>query len=191
MSRIQSCFDALQKSGHKALIAYITAGDPHPDHTVALMQTLVESGADIIELGVPFSDPMADGPVIQAACERALIHNTSLRQVLGMVSEFRKLDERTPVVLMGYQNPIEVMGVSQFARTASQSQVDGVLTIDLPVEQAVTTLEVYQQYAIDVIFLIAPTTNPLRIKKICANSSGFVYYVSLKGVTGAGHLDIS
>lgn len=191
MSRIQSCFDALQKSGHKALIAYITAGDPHPDHTVALMQTLVESGADIIELGVPFSDPMADGPVIQAACERALIHNTSLRQVLGMVSEFRKLDERTPVVLMGYQNPIEVMGVSQFARAASQSQVDGVLTIDLPVEQAVTTLEVYQQYAIDVIFLIAPTTNPLRIKKICANSSGFVYYVSLKGVTGAGHLDIS
>ncbi len=191
MSRMQSCFDALQKSGRKALIAYITAGDPHPDHTVALMHTLVESGADIIELGVPFSDPMADGPVIQAACERALTHNTSLHQVLGMVGEFRKLDERTPVVLMGYQNPIEVMGVSQFARAANQSQIDGVLTVDLPFEQAESVLNIYQQYALDTIFLIAPTTNPTRIKKICDNSSGFVYYVSLKGVTGAGHLDIS
>lgn len=191
MSRIQACFDALAKSGRKALIAYITAGDPHPDHSVELMHTLVESGANIIELGVPFSDPMADGPVIQAACERALVHGTSLHQVLDMVGEFRKRDEHTPVILMGYQNPIEVMGVSEFADAASQSQVDGVLTIDVPIEQAEETLNVYQQHAIDSIFLIAPTTSAARIKKICAASSGFVYYVSLKGVTGAGHLDIS
>ena len=191
MSRIQACFDALAKSGRKALIAYITAGDPHPDHSVELMHTLVEAGANIIELGVPFSDPMADGPVIQAACERALVHGTSLHQVLNMVGEFRKRDEHTPVILMGYQNPIEVMGVSEFADAASQSQVDGVLTIDVPIEQAEETLNVYQQHAIDSIFLIAPTTSAARIKKICAASSGFVYYVSLKGVTGAGHLDIS
>ena len=191
MSRIQACFDALAKSGRKALIAYITAGDPHPDHSVELMHTLVEAGANIIELGVPFSDPMADGPVIQAACERALVHGTSLHQVLDMVGEFRKRDEHTPVILMGYQNPIEVMGVSEFADAASQSQVDGVLTIDVPIEQAEETLNVYQQHAIDSIFLIAPTTSAARIKKICAASSGFVYYVSLKGVTGTGHLDIS
>ncbi len=191
MSRIQSCFDALAKAGRKALIPYITAGDPHPDQTVALMHTLVKAGADIIELGVPFSDPMADGPVIQAACERALAHHTSLHQVLDMVSEFRKRNEYTPVVLMGYQNPIEVMGTSEFARAASQSQIDGVLTVDLPVEQAEEALEIYRQHAIDSIFLIAPTTSPLRIKKICDESSGFVYYVSLRGVTGAGHLDIS
>ena len=191
MSRIQSCFDALANAERKALIPYITAGDPHPDQTVALMHTLVKAGADIIELGVPFSDPMADGPVIQAACERALAHQTSLHQVLDMVSEFRKLDEHTPVVLMGYQNPIEVMGMSQFAHAASQSQIDGVLTVDLPIEQAEEALEIYRQHAIDSIFLIAPTTSPTRIKNICDKSSGFVYYVSLKGVTGAGHLNLS
>lgn len=191
MSRIQSCFDALAKAGRKALIPYITAGDPHPDQTVALMHTLVKAGADIIELGVPFSDPMADGPVIQAACERALAHHTSLHQVLDMVCEFRKRNEQTPVILMGYQNPIEVMGMSQFARAASQSQIDGVLTVDLPIEQAEEALEIYRQHAIDSIFLIAPTTSPTRIKKICDKSSGFVYYVSLKGVTGAGHLNLS
>lgn len=191
MSRIQSCFDALAKAGRKALIPYITAGDPHPDQTVALMHTLVKAGADIIELGVPFSDPMADGPVIQAACERALAHHTSLHQVLDMVCEFRKRNEHTPVVLMGYQNPIEVMGISKFAHAASQSQVDGLLTVDLPIEQAEEALEIYRQHAIDSIFLIAPTTNPTRIKKICDKSSGFVYYVSLKGVTGAGHLNLS
>ena len=155
------------------------------------MHILVEAGADIIELGVPFSDPMADGPVIQAACERALNHRTNLPQVLEMVSEFRQKNEHTPVVLMGYQNPIEVMGAAKFAETAKQSQVDGVLTVDLPFEQAQAELNCYQQYDIDSIFLIAPTTNHIRIKKICERSSGFVYYVSLKGVTGAGHLDIS
>ena len=191
MSRLRSCFDALAESGRKALITYITAGDPHPDHTLAIMHTLVEAGADIIELGVPFSDPMADGPIIQAACERALAHRTSLSMVLDIVHEFRQSNERTPIVLMGYQNPIEVMGINQFARTANQSQVDAVLTVDLPVEQAKPALEIYRQHAIDVIFLIAPTTSSARIKKICDCSSGFVYYVSLKGVTGALHLDIS
>ena len=191
MSRIQACFNALKKSGRKALIPYITAGDPHPEQTVVLMNTLVDAGADIIELGVPFSDPMADGPVIQAACERALEHRTSLHHVLKMVSKFRKHNDQTPIVLMGYQNPIEVMGVSHFAQAAKQSQVDAVLTVDLPFEQGKQALEIYREHAIDTIFLIAPTTNSSRIKKICENSSGFVYYVSLKGVTGAGHLDIA
>ncbi len=191
MSRIQSRFSALAKSGRKALIPYITAGYPHPDHTVALMHVLVEAGADVIELGVPFSDPMADGRVIQAACERALEHGTSLHQVLDMVSEFRRRDENTPVVLMGYQNPVEAMGIAEFAQAAQQSRVDGVLTVDLPVEQAQQALEIYRRQALDVIFLIAPTTSAARIKKICDVSSGFVYYVSLKGVTGASYLDLS
>ena len=191
MSRIQTCFDGLKKSGRKALIPYITAGDPHPVQTVTLMHILVEAGANIIELGVPFSDPMADGPVIQAACERALVHNTSLHQVLEMVYEFRKQNDHTPVILMGYQNPIEVMGALTFAEKAKQSQVDGVLVVDMPIEQSKSVLSIYKQHDIDSIFLIAPTTSVARIEKICANSSGFVYYVSLKGVTGAGHLDIS
>lgn len=191
MSRIQSCFAELAKTNRKALIAYITAGDPHPDHTVALMHTLVEAGSDIIELGVPFSDPMADGPVIQAACERALVHHTSLPQVLNMVAQFRENDTQTPVVLMGYQNPIEVMGVEAFALAAKQNQVDGILTVDVPIEQADATLSIYNDNDLDNIFLIAPTTNTQRIQAICKQSSGFVYYVSLKGVTGAGHLDTS
>lgn len=188
MTRISDCFKNLEQAGRKALIPYITAGDPHPDKTVALMHTLVEGGADIIELGVPFSDPMADGPVIQAACERALLHHTSLQQVLGMVKEFRNTDTQTPIVLMGYQNPIEVMGVIEFAKGAKESQVDGILTVDMPVEQAQQELAIYNDYKLDSIFLIAPTTSAKRIKNICESSSGFVYYVSLKGVTGAGHL---
>ncbi len=191
MSRIQECFDALAGQGRKALVPYITAGDPHPGQTVALMHTLVEAGADMIELGVPFSDPMADGPVIQAACERALAHNTSLRDTLDMVGHFRERDSRTPVILMGYQNPVEVLGTPEFARLARQSQADGVLTVDLPVEQAGPALETYRQQGIDTVFLIAPTTSEARIKKICEASSGLIYYVSLKGVTGAGHMDIS
>ncbi len=189
MNRIQVTFDNLAKSNRKALIAYITAGDPHPDQTVQIMHTLVTAGSDIIELGVPFSDPMADGPVIQAACERALVHQTSLQQVLNMVAEFRQQDAQTPVVLMGYQNPIEVMGVEEFAQAAKQNQVDGVLTVDMPIEQAQQTVDKYKQYGLDNIFLIAPTTSVQRIKNICEHSSGFIYYVSLKGVTGAGHLD--
>ena len=191
MSRIQERFDALAGQGRKALVPYITAGDPHPEQTVALMHTLVEAGADMIELGVPFSDPMADGPVIQAACERALVHNTSLKDTLGMVRRFRERDERTPVILMGYQNPVEILGTREFARLARQSQADGVLTVDLPVEQAGQSLETYREQGIDTVFLIAPTTSEARIKKICEASSGLIYYVSLKGVTGAGHMDIS
>jgi len=189
MSRIQSVFENLVKSNRKALIAYITAGDPHPDKTVHIMHALVAAGADIIELGVPFSDPMADGPVIQAACERALAHGTSLQQVLNIVAEFRQQDTRTPIVLMGYQNPIEVMGVEKFAQEAKQKQVDGILTVDMPIEQAESAVNAYKKYDLDNIFLIAPTTSSERIKNICEHSSGFVYYVSLKGVTGAGHLD--
>lgn len=191
MSRIETCFNELAKSKRVALISYITAGDPQPDLTVELMHTLVDAGTNIIELGVPFSDPMADGPVIQAACERALIHHTSLLNVLEMVREFRKKDSLTPVVLMGYQNPIEVMGASSFARSANNNQVDGILTVDLPVEQGKEEIKVYQQNNIDPIFLIAPTTSTERIKRICDHSSGFVYYVSLKGVTGAANLDVA
>ena len=189
MSRIQTCFDKLAKSKRKALISYITAGDPHPDQTVKIMHTLVEAGSDIIELGVPFSDPMADGPVIQAACERALVHGTSLQQVLNMVAEFRQQDTDTPIVLMGYQNPIEVMGVKKFSQQAQQKQVDGVLTVDMPIEQAEHTVNEYKKCKLDNIYLISPTTSSQRIKNICDHSSGFVYYVSLKGVTGAGNLD--
>ncbi len=191
MSRIQERFDALAGQGRKALVPYITAGDPHPEQTVALMHTLVEAGADMIELGVPFSDPMADGPVIQAACERALAHNTSLKDTLGMVRSFRQRDEDTPVILMGYQNPVETLGTREFARLARQSEADGVLTVDLPVEQAAQALETYREHGLDTVFLIAPTTSEARIKKICEASSGLIYYVSLKGVTGAGHMDIS
>ena len=189
MSRIEACFNELAKSNRKALISYVTAGDPHPDQTVKIMHALVEAGSDIIELGVPFSDPMADGPVIQAACERALAHNTSLLNVLSMVAEFRQQDTQTPIVLMGYQNPIEVLGVEKFAQLAKQSQVDGVLIVDMPIEQSVNTISTYKQNQLDSIFLVAPTTSSERVKNICNHSSGFVYYVSLKGVTGAGHLD--
>ena len=189
MSRIQATFDNLAKSNRKALIAYVTAGDPHPNHTVKIMHALVEAGSDIIELGVPFSDPMADGPVIQAACERALAHGTSLRDVIAMVAEFRQQNTETPIVLMGYQNPIEVMGIEEFAQQAKQHQIDGVLTVDMPIEQAEKTVNKYKEYGLDNIFLIAPTTCAQRIKSICEHSSGFVYYVSLKGVTGAGNLD--
>lgn len=189
MSRIETCFKNLAKTNRKALISYVTAGDPHPDHTVKIMHALVEAGSDIIELGVPFSDPMADGPVIQAACERALAHNTSLQNVLNMVAEFRQQDDQTPVVLMGYQNPIEVLGIERFAQLAKLSQVDGVLTVDMPIEQASVTISIYKEYQLDSIFLVAPTTSAERIKGICDHSSGFVYYVSLKGVTGAGNLD--
>ncbi len=189
MSRLQTTFENLAKDGRKALIAYITAGDPHPEQSVQIMHTLVEAGSDVIELGVPFSDPMADGPVIQAACERALAHGTSLQQVLNMVEEFRKKDSQTPVVLMGYQNPIEVMGMKTFAQTAKQKQVDGILTVDMPIEQAGVAVNEYKKHGLDNIFLIAPTTSAERITHICDHSSGFVYYVSLKGVTGAGNLD--
>ena len=189
MSRIAACFATLHNAGRKALIPYITAGDPNPTVTVPLLHALVEVGADIIELGVPFSDPMADGPVIQQACERALVHHVSLRQVLEMVREFRRQNTTTPLVLMGYLNPVEVMGYEAFATAAARAGVDGVLMVDLPPEEGHALMERLRQQDLDPIFLLAPTTTAARLNKICSTASGFVYYVSLKGVTGAATLD--
>ena len=190
MSRIEDCFTKLKTEGRKALIPYVTAGDPEPAISVPLMHAMVAAGADIIELGVPFSDPMADGPVIQRAAERALEHGTSLRDVLAMVAEFRQQDTGTPVVLMGYLNPVEVMGYETFAKAAAEAGVDGVLSVDLPPEEAHDLLVALRGHGVDPIFLLAPTTDDIRIEKICAVASGYVYYVALKGVTGAGGLDV-
>ncbi|NIR59263.1 MAG: tryptophan synthase subunit alpha [Gammaproteobacteria bacterium] len=189
MSRLQRRFERLRAQGRKGLVAYVTAGDPAPQETVALMHAMAGAGADVIELGVPFSDPMADGPVIQAAFERALAHGTSLRRVLELVGEFRGEDAETPVVLMGYLNPIEAMGYRAFAEAAARAGVDGVLTVDLPPEEAEPWLPVAEAQGLDPVFLVAPTSTPERICRLCAASRGFVYYVSLKGVTGAAHLD--
>ena len=190
MSRIQSVFATLKAQGKKALIPYITAGDPHPDHTVPLLHALVEAGADMIELGVPFSDPMADGPVIQRASERALVHKMGLRKVLGMVKEFRASNQTTPIVLMGYANPIEAMGSSQFVALAKEAGVDGVLTVDYPPEECERFNQELASADIDSIFLLSPTTEPSRTELIVKQATGFLYYVSLKGVTGAANLDI-
>lgn len=190
-SRIQNTFARLQAAGRKALIPYITAGDPNPGATVGLMHTLVRGGADIIELGVPFSDPMSDGPVIQKAAERALAFGVSLRQVIAMVAEFRQQDSSTPVVLMGYANPMEAMGYETFSTLAAAAGVDGVLTVDLPPEEAAERVAILKQHGIDPIFLLAPTTPGPRVEQIAKLASGYVYYVSLKGVTGAAHLDIN
>lgn len=188
MSRIQSVLDALEQQGKKALIPYVTGGDPRPGATVEIMHTLVEAGADIIELGIPFSDPMADGPVIQLACERALEHNTSLNDILGMVKEFREKDQETPVVLMGYLNPIESKGYERFAVEAADAGIDGALIVDLPPEEADSMVPYLKASGLDSIFLIAPTTTEERIQHICRHSSGYVYYVSVKGVTGSAEL---
>ncbi|VAX02987.1 Tryptophan synthase alpha chain [hydrothermal vent metagenome] len=190
MGRITNCFDRLKIEGRKALVPYVTAGDPEPAITVPLMHAMVEAGADIVELGVPFSDPMADGPVIQRAAERALEHGTSLRDVLAMVAEFRRQDADTPVVLMGYLNPVEVMGYGTFAKAAAEAGVDGVISVDLPPEEAHELSTALRDQGIDPIFLLAPTTDDRRIEKICAAASGYVYYVALKGVTGASSLDV-
>jgi tryptophan synthase alpha chain len=190
MSRIQTVFEKLKLHKQKALIPFITAGDPNPQLTVPLMHALVAAGADVIELGVPFSDPMADGPVIQRASERALKHGISLRNVLGMVAEFRKQDSATPVVLMGYGNPFEAMGWEAFAKKCAESGVDGVLTVDFPPEESHEAFGHLQRHGIDPIFLLAPTTDDARIKKVANQARGYVYYVSLKGVTGAGNLDL-
>lgn len=191
MNRITSTFAKLEQSGKKALIPFITAGDPDPGLTVGLMHGLAAGGADIIELGIPFSDPMSDGPVIQHASERALKHGVSLKQVLGMVAEFRKKDTETAVVLMGYLNPFEAMGYEKFAVEAKGAGVDGVLTVDCPPEEADELMKALAHEKIDPIFLLAPTTSSERIGKIASNACGYVYYVSLKGVTGATHLDFS
>ncbi|MCH9799053.1 MAG: tryptophan synthase subunit alpha [Betaproteobacteria bacterium] len=190
MSRIQSTFATLKANNKKALIPYITAGDPHPKFTVELMHAMVKSGADIIELGVPFSDPMADGPVIQRASERALVHKVGLRKVLALVKEFRLDDDNTPVVIMGYANPIEAMGIATFAASAKESGVDGVLTVDYPPEECEGFIAELNKHDIDSIFLLSPTTEVKRIDLVVKQATGFLYYVSLKGVTGAANLDV-
>jgi tryptophan synthase alpha chain len=190
MSRIQKTLSDLKGRGRKALISFITAGDPDPSLTVPLMHALVEGGADIIELGVPFSDPMADGPTIQRASERALAKGVSLRQVMQLVRQFRQDDNNTPVVLMGYANPIEAMGYESFAKHAAESGVDGALVVDYPPEESERFAAALRPLGLDPIFLIAPTTTDERIAQIGKVASGYIYYVSLKGVTGSKSLDL-
>lgn len=191
MSRLKSCFETLKQNNKKALIPFVTAGDPRPGITVPLMHAMVEAGASILELGIPFSDPMAEGPVIQAACERALEHHVTLDDVLEMVGEFRIRDKDTPVVLMGYLNPVEVMGYTAFAERAAKAGVDGIILVDLPPEEGEDLVNALKAHDLDMIFLLSPTSTDDRIGHITAMASGFVYYVSLKGVTGAAHLDVS
>ena len=191
MSRIAATFDALRAQGRKALIPYVCAGDPHADGTADILHAMADAGADVIELGVPFSDPMADGPVIQRASERALTRGIGLRQVLEMVRAFRARDTRTPVVLMGYANPIERYGIARFPDDAAAAGVDGVLVVDYPPEECAAFAADLKSHGIDPIFLLAPTSTDDRIGAVGAVASGYVYYVSLKGVTGAAHLDVS
>ncbi len=191
MSRIGPTFTQLKAQGRKALIPFFTAGDPEPGLTVPLMHALVAGGADILELGVPFSDPMADGPTIQRSSERALRHGVSLRRVLAMVAEFRKDDTATPVVLMGYANPIEAMGLEVFAQDAQTAGVDGVLTVDYPPEEAEDYGTVLRRHGLDAIFLLSPTTSDDRVEAVARHAGGFIYYVSLKGVTGSANLDLA
>ncbi len=190
MSRIKACFEKLHADRRRALIPFITAGDPNPEATLPLMHALVSGGADVIELGVPFSDPMADGPVIQRASERALKHGVTLRNVIDMVADFRRDNTDTPVILMGYLNPIEVIGYKAFAEAARQAGVDGALVVDMPPEEAGEFAELLRGQDIDQVFLLAPTTSEVRIERVCSTASGFIYYVSLKGVTGSNRLDM-
>lgn len=191
MSRIQQSFAALKANHRKGLIPYFCAGDPSPALTVPLMHALAQSGADVIELGIPFSDPMADGPLIQRAAERAIKHGVGLRDVFEMVREFRQTNLLTPVVLMGYANPIEHLGKEEFVRLAKETGVDGVLIVDYPPEECVDFVELLKAQGIDPIFLLAPTSTNERIAEVARHASGYLYYVSLKGITGAGHLDVS
>ncbi len=189
MNRIDARFAELKAAGRTALIPYVTAGDPTPALTVPIMHRLVAAGADIVELGVPFSDPMADGPVIQRASERALAQGVGLADVLAMVATFREADTLTPVVLMGYANPIEAMGPTTFADRAQAAGVDGVLVVDYPPEEATEFAALLGARGLAPIFLLSPTTPEERVATVAALARGYVYYVSLKGVTGAGHLD--
>jgi tryptophan synthase alpha chain len=190
MSRIAATFAALASQRRKALIPYVTAGDPFADATVDIMLAMAEAGADVIELGVPFSDPMADGPVIQKAAERALARGIGMTQVLAMVRGFRASNRTTPVVLMGYANPVERYGVARFVADARDAGVDGVLVVDYPPEECEAFALTLRESGLDPIFLLAPTSTEQRIKEVGRIASGYVYYVSLKGVTGAGHLDV-
>jgi tryptophan synthase alpha chain len=187
--RISDCFQAAKIAGRKALIPFITAGDPHPDWNVAVMHALVEAGADLIELGVPFSDPMADGTIIQLASERAIEKQVSLSRVLQMVEDFRQSDTSTPVVLMGYMNPVEHYGRTRFPAEATGAGVDGLLLVDCPPEERGDLGVAMSEAGLDGICLVAPTTTRDRVKAISRLASGFIYYVSLKGITGAGQLN--
>ena len=189
MDRISTKFESLRSANRKALIPFITAGDPSLEATVPVMHALVKAGADIIELGVPFSDPMADGPTIQRSSEQALRRGAGLRYVLQAVAEFRQQDAYTPVVLMGYLNPIEIHGYTRFAQEATQAGVDGVLLVDLPPEEAAETREIFTRHGLALIALASPTTSPERMAMLCDTVQGYLYYVSIAGVTGAGHLD--
>jgi len=191
MSRIATVFRRLARERRKALIPFVTAGDPAAGDTVRLMHALARSGADVIELGVPFSDPMADGPVIQRASARALRVGVGLDDVLRHVAAFRARDADTPVVLMGYANPIEAMGAEAFARGAQSAGVDGVLVVDYPPEESAEFAALMRRHGMDMIFLLAPTSTVARIDQVARIASGYVYYVSLTGVTGAGHLDVA
>jgi tryptophan synthase alpha chain len=191
LSRIEGTFAVLKAQGRKALIPYVTAGDPFADRTVDIMLAMADAGADVIELGVPFSDPMADGPVIQKASERALAKGIGMAQVLAFVRGFRAHNSNTPVVLMGYANPIERYGINRFVTDAHDAGVDGVLVVDYPPEECEDFAQALKTHGLDPIFLLAPTSTRQRMKEVGRIASGYVYYVSLKGVTGAGHLDIA
>jgi tryptophan synthase alpha chain len=191
MSRIAARFERLRAAGRKGLIPYVAAGDPAPELTVPLLHALARAGADVIELGVPFSDPMADGPVIQRATERAIRHGVGLRQTLEFARAFRATDSATPVVLMGYANPIERMGRREFADAARAAGIDGVLVVDYPPEECGEFAADMRAAGIDPIFLLAPTSTDARIEAVAQHASGYIYYVSLKGITGAGHLDVA
>ncbi len=189
-SRLKSCFDRLRMQGQKALVPYVTAGDPDPEKVVELLLTIARSGADVIELGIPFSDPMADGPVIQRSSERALSRGVNLAKCMDWVEKFRLSNQTTPIVMMGYANPIERYGVSEFASRAEKSGVDGVLVVDYPPEECLDFCNKMKSHNIDVIFLLAPTTSLKRLNQIASFGSGYLYYVSLRGVTGASNIDI-
>lgn len=191
MSRIGKCFEQLAAGGRKALTTFITAGDPIQSATVPAMHALSEAGADIIELGIPFSDPEAEGPTIQASSERGLASGTTLAGCLDMVRVFRETNSNTPVVLMGYFNQVLAMGEAEFARAAGASGVDGLIMVNLPPEEAGVLCPALRTHGIDLIFLVAPTTTSERLRRIVTDASGFVYYVSLKGITGAGNLDVA
>lgn len=189
MSRIAATLDQIRRQGRKALVPYLMAGDPAPERTVPLLHAMVAAGADLIELGAPFSDPMADGPVIQRASERALAHKMNLRKTLALAAEFRGVDTRTPLVLMGYLNPIEAMGYAAFVEAARDAGIDGVLTVDMPPEESGELVALLESAGIDPIYLLAPTSTDGRVIQADRLARGYLYYVSLKGVTGAGHLD--
>lgn len=188
-SKLQQKFEALRQEGCKALIPYVCAGDPTPETTVELLHSLVKAGASAIEVGIPFSDPMADGEVIQQASERALSQGVSLRSVLGMVKEFRKDDQETPIILMGYANPIEKMGIDEFAQGASESGVNAVLVVDYPPHESTELNLKLREKGIDMIYLLAPTSTEQRIKEVAEKANGFLYYVAVTGVTGTKNAD--